>query len=105
MMDLHPLRSRHIAGLFTRKLQTGVLADPQHLANVIKRLNAGCVAVLIEKGVTRYLDRIGQTDGPVRVMSLGHPALEHVVAVAYAPAAAPPRICRIFRPPQSGERP
>src|SRR5439155_18327312 len=104
MMDLHPLRSRHIAGLFARKLQTGVLADPQHLANVIKRLNAGCVAVLIEKGVTRYLDRIGQTDGAVRVMFFGHPALEEVVAVAYASAAAVTRVCKIFRAPQTGER-
>src|SRR5213596_4035078 len=104
MMDLHPLRSRHIAGLFARKLQTGLLANPQHLANVIKRLNAGCVAVLIKKGVTRYLDGIDQSDCTVCVMFFSNPALEEVIAVTHASTAAVFGACEIFHAAQTGER-
>ena len=50
---------------------------------MVNRLNAGCVSVLIEKGITRHLDRVDESDGPVRVVFFGYPALEEVVAVSH----------------------
>ena len=60
--------------------------------------------VLIEKGVARDLERIGDPDGSVRVMLFGYPAPEKVVAVADAAVAAVFGACEIFRAPQTRER-
>src|SRR5213593_4418077 len=104
MMDLHPLRAWHIAGLFARKLQARFFADSQHLANGVNRLNARGVSVLIEKGVTRHLDRISQANCTVRIMFFGYPALEEVIAVTHTATAAVFGTCEIFCAPQTGER-
>ena len=49
MMNLHPLRAGHVAGLFTGQVQARFLADSQQLANGVNRLNASRISVLIEK--------------------------------------------------------
>ena len=51
MMNLHPFRAGHVAGLFTGQLQARFFADSQHLANDINRLNAGRISVLIKKRI------------------------------------------------------
>jgi hypothetical protein len=71
---------------------------------VVNRLNACGITVLIEKGVARDLERIGDSDGTVRVMLFGYPASEKVVTVADAAVATVLGACEIFRAPQTGER-
>ncbi len=68
MMDLHPLRSRHIASLLAAQLQTRFFPDPKHFSDRVDRLNACGVAVLIEKRVARDFDCIGQSDCSVGIM-------------------------------------
>src|SRR6266702_1564099 len=104
MMVFHPLRASHIAGLFARKLKARFFADSQHLANGVNRLNARGVSVLIEKGVTRHLDRISQANCTVRIMFFGYPALEEVIAVTHTATAAVFGACEIFGAAQTGER-
>src|SRR6266496_4873693 len=104
MMNLHPLRPRHIAALFAGELEARFLANAQHLANVVNRLNAGCVPVLVEKGVTRDLDGIDQSDCTVCVMFFSNPALEEVIAVTHTATAAVFGACEIFHAAQTGER-
>ncbi len=96
-MNLHPLRPWHIASLFAGQLQAGFLANAQHLANVVNRLNPSCIAILIEEGVTRYFDRINQPNCAVPGM---FPALEVVVAITHATAAVETRVCENFRATQ-----
>src|ERR1051326_5284628 len=103
MMNLHPLRSRHIATLFPAELQTRFLANAQHLADVVNRLNPRGVTVLIEKGVARNLNRIGKSDVSVRVMLCSNPAREEVVAVAHAAATVVMCVREIFGASQSGQ--
>src|SRR6266480_1299046 len=104
MVNLHPLRPWHIAGLFARQLQARSFANSQHFADGVNRLDASCVAVLIEKGVAGDLYRIGQPDCAVRVMFLVYPALEEVVAITHTATAAVFGACEIFGAAQAGER-
>jgi hypothetical protein len=104
MVNLHPLWPGHIAGLLACQLEARFFADSQHLSDYVNRLNASRVSVLIEKGVARNLDRIGQPYCAMRVMFFGYPASEKVIAVTHTAAAAVFGACEIFRAAQTGER-
>src|SRR5436190_4463471 len=100
MVNLHPLRPRHVPGLLTGQSQSGFLADAEHFPDDINRLNAGCVSVLIEEGVTRHLNRVGEPDVPVRVMLFGYPTFEKVITVTDTATAVEMRVCEVFRAAQ-----
>src|ERR1700682_5410646 len=102
MMNLQPLRAWHIAALLGSKANARFFAHAEHLSHCVDRINAGSVAILVEKGVTRNFDRVAESDCSMRVMFFVHPALKEVVAIANAAPATVTRGREVFA--QTGQR-
>src|SRR5437588_2133488 len=86
-MNSHPIRTGKHARRFARDLDARSFAETEVVAGLIDRLDPGRVSKLVEERVTRNLDRVRNPEGAVAAAFLPDPAMEKMVAVAYATAA------------------
>ena len=91
-MNRHPLRSGHDSRLFTSQMNAGFFSKSESVAGFIDRIDSSGIPVLIEKGVARNLNRVGQSERAMGASFLRNPASKIMLAVRDAAAAVEPRI-------------
>ena len=84
---LHPLRPGHCALLFIRETKVVFLADAEDFPDPVDGIDPGFVAVLVEKGIARNLERIRQAESAMLAVLVSDPAFEKVIPVLHAAGA------------------